>query len=85
MPAPASGVFAPEPLTLGGEVTRGDLLGRILSVGDLSATEVRTPASGRVFRLGATHDTEWEQTRMFLHPHVEKGQVAATVVSKDGN
>ena len=76
----ASGVFVPEPLSLGQCVGKGDLLGRILSLGDLGATDVSAPETGYLFRLGPMHDVGFEQTRMFMHPHVDEGQELATLV-----
>ena len=82
--APTPGVFVPEPLSLGEHVESGALLGRILRLDDLGATEVPAPGSGCLFRFGPMHDVGYEQTRMFLHPHVEKGQELATLVEPKG-
>jgi predicted deacylase len=79
--APDAGVFVPAAGRLGDRVEAGSSLGHMFTTEDLRTVDVPAPKTGYLFRLGPTHGRGEEQTRMFLHPHVGKGQEIAELVS----
>jgi predicted deacylase len=75
--APCKGVFVPAEHALSDWVQAGARVGHIFTIDDLGTVDVLAPAAGYLHRLGPTHDVGNEQTRMFMHPYVDEGQVVA--------
>ena len=78
--APVPGVFVQEPLAVGATLKEGDPLGHIVSLETLDAVEVTAPANGTLYVFGVMHDRSQAQGRGCYHPHVQAGEILATIL-----
>jgi predicted deacylase len=81
--APVDGLFVAADLVPGDWVDGGVPIGHIFNTQTLAITELHAPASGYLFRLGPTHSDHCQHRLAFRHPHVEEGDIVATVAVLD--
>ena len=79
--APATGVFAPAPLSLCDRIEKGASLGRIISTETLQVTDVTAPTDGIIYRIGAGDKKDVKRSS---HPHMDEGTMLFTLLHPKG-
>ena len=86
--APVPGIFMPAPgknklTTIMPEdfVEKGESLGHIIRVNDLTTTNIIAPVSGYLGQLGACHWGLCDASLPAQHPYIEEGEIMARIVT----
>ncbi len=80
VPTTRTGLFVRSHWHTSDWVEEGALLGHVFSDEDLGSEELRAPASGYLYQYGCAHENTSEHSMMWTHPHVQEGEVVATII-----
>ena len=65
-------------------VRKGDVIGRVMSVGTLKTTELKSPVSGYLYKLGCYRYRKPGAVPTGQHPYADKGDELAVIARNPG-